>query len=94
MKKTITAIILALLGAVGALVSHKRVPLLVLAPLPAGEVGVPYSAPLYQGGKPPYQCSLTSGSLPPGLYLDTSTCYVRGTPTVAAIGPPLVAEAR
>ena len=52
-------------------------------PLPAGTVGVPYSqTPLLAGGgTTPYTWSVTSGSLPPGLQLNTTTGAITGTPT-------------
>jgi hypothetical protein len=51
--------------------------------LPASTVGASYAQTLTAtGGSPPFLWSLTSGSLPPGLVLD-STGAVRGTPTTA-----------
>ncbi len=48
------------------------------------QVGVPYDAFLVvTGGTPPYTFSIASGSLPPGLTLDTSTGEISGTPTLA-----------
>ncbi len=32
------------------------------------------------GGQAPYQCALTAGDLPPGLFLDQQTCSLSGTP--------------
>jgi hypothetical protein len=47
-------------------------------------VGTPYSAQLAAtGGSTPYTFSITSGSLPPGLTLNTSTGVISGTPTTA-----------
>jgi YVTN family beta-propeller protein len=52
------------------------------ARLPAGTLGVPYSAALSaQGGTSPYQWSLASGSLPAGLTLATATGTIMGTPS-------------
>ncbi len=52
--------------------------------LPAGIVGITYSATLgATGGTPPYTWSLTSGTLPPGLMLDGNTGVISGTPTAA-----------
>src|SRR6202142_507179 len=51
--------------------------------LPAGEAGLAYSQTLQAtGGVPPYQWSITSGSLPAGLTLNGSTGAITGTPTV------------
>jgi hypothetical protein len=52
--------------------------------LPAGNVGEPYSQTLEpSGGTPSYTWAIQSGSLPPGLSLDTSTGVISGT----AVGP-------
>ncbi|MGO9540968.1 MAG: choice-of-anchor tandem repeat GloVer-containing protein [Terriglobales bacterium] len=53
---------------------------------PAGtaQVGVAYSSALVgSGGVAPYTFSITSGSLPSGLTLNTSTGAITGTPTTA-----------
>ena len=51
--------------------------------LPAGIVGVAYSATLpYTGGTPPFTWSLYSGSVPSGLVLQKGTGVISGTPTV------------
>ncbi len=50
----------------------------------SGKVGVFYSSTIgVTGGTAPYTFSLGSGSLPPGLTLDTSTGVISGTPTTA-----------
>ena len=50
--------------------------------LPAGSVGMPYSAPLSAGeGTAPYTFALASGLLPPGLSL-SSAGQIAGTPSV------------
>ena len=47
-------------------------------------VAVPYSAHLVpQGGTAPYKFAFNSGSIPPGLYFNTATGTVAGTPTTA-----------
>jgi hypothetical protein len=43
---------------------------ILTSPIPAGEVGAAYDAPLViSGGVPPYGVTVTAGSLPPGLAL-------------------------
>jgi len=47
-----------------------------------GKVGSAYSATLsVSGGKSPFTFSISSGSLPPGLTLNTATGLISGTPT-------------
>jgi hypothetical protein len=64
---------------------YVSVPALTLACASStGQVGMPYSSALVAtGGVPPYTFSITSGSLPPGLTLNTSTGAITGTPTMA-----------
>lgn len=53
--------------------------------LPAAEAGISYSQTLQAtGGIPPYQWTITSGSLPTGLTLNPSSGAISGTPTVVA----------
>jgi len=60
------------------------VPLTLSCPTPTGVVGVLYSSALTAtGGVAPYTFSIISGSLPPGLTLNTSTGAITGTPTTA-----------
>ena len=52
--------------------------------LPAAQVGSPYSQTLAAaGGLPPYNWSITTGSLPAGLALSTSTGVLSGTPSTS-----------
>ena len=50
----------------------------------AGQVGVPYLSSLVAvGGTAPYTYSISTGSLPPGVTLNSSTGVISGTPTTA-----------
>ena len=52
--------------------------------LPGGVAGSAYSQPLVAtGGVTPYNWSVTGGSLPPGLSLNSATGTISGTPTAA-----------
>jgi hypothetical protein len=52
--------------------------------LPSGTLNYPYSMTLgASGGVPPYAWSVTLGSLPPGLNLDSTHGMISGTPTIA-----------
>jgi hypothetical protein len=52
--------------------------------LPSGAVGAPYSITLAAiGGTGPYRWAVTSGTLPNGVTLSSSTGVIRGTPTNA-----------
>lgn len=51
----------------------------------SAELGTPYSDVITaNGGTSPYTFSIASGSLPPGLSLNSSTGEISGTPTTAA----------
>ena len=55
------------------------------ASLAAGQVGNAYSATLVgSGGTPAYSWSVTSGTLPAGMTLNTASGAINGTPTAAA----------
>jgi hypothetical protein len=57
-------------------------PLAVAGTLPGGIVGTLYSAnPTVSGGSAPYTWSVSGGSLPPGLNLNTSSGAIGGTPS-------------
>lgn len=59
-------------------------PTIITTTLPNGTIGVPYSATIVISGSPyPTTFSITSGSLPIGLLLDTITGVISGTPTTA-----------
>ncbi|MFJ6197286.1 beta strand repeat-containing protein [Micromonospora sp. NPDC092111] len=63
-------------------------PTLTFPPPPSGQVGVPYSDPLtVNGGTGPFVWSVSAGSLPPGLTLNTSTGLLAGTPTTVGSYP-------
>ena len=74
-----------------ARIGTKQFTLIVTAPLTLalptaarGEVGLPYSvAPATSGGAAPFSWSLSSGSLPAGLALDSATGAVSGVPRTA-----------
>ncbi len=52
--------------------------------LPGGAVGVPYNVTLQAtGGAPPLMWSITAGSFPSGLLLDSATGNINGTPAAA-----------
>ncbi len=54
------------------------------ASVPGGHVGNSYSqTPAASGGAPPYVWSITAGSLPAGLSLNTASGAITGTPTAA-----------
>ena len=56
-------------------------PTITTSSLPDGTVGASYSAQLSaSGGETPYSWSLSSGSLPAGLSLNSSTGQISGTP--------------
>jgi hypothetical protein len=57
--------------------------ILTTCPLTSGTVGVAYSITLTAAGTTPITWSITSGTLPTGLSLNTSTGAITGTPTVA-----------
>jgi hypothetical protein len=63
---------------------------LTTSSLPSGQVGIAYSATLAaSGGTAPYTWSLTTGSLPAGLALNSSTGAISGTPTAAVTNTAL-----
>jgi hypothetical protein len=58
------------------------VPPTLTCPTAAAQVGTPYSSALgVSGGVSPYTYSISTGSLPPVLTLNTSTGAITGTPT-------------
>jgi hypothetical protein len=78
----------ALAGCVGSVQSSKGTgsqPLaLSTAVLPAGQVGQSYQASVVgTGGTPPYHWSLSSGALPTGLAINSTSGMISGQPTSA-----------
>jgi uncharacterized protein (TIGR03437 family) len=68
--------------------SGQTKPYVVAATLPNAAQGAPYSAALTATGGDPssWQWAVSSGSLPPGLALNSATGVIGGTPTAAAGG--------
>ena len=65
-------------------------PSITTSSLPNGEVSIAYSQTLAAtGGTAPYTWSVTSGALPAGLALNSTTGVISGTPTTAG-GPTSV----
>ncbi len=65
------------------------------ASLPNGQINVAYNATLVAtGGTTPYTWSLTSGTLPTGLLLNTTTGVISGTPTVSVANTPLTFQVK
>lgn len=63
-------------------------PTITTTSLAAGFVGTPYNQSLAAiGGLSPYTWSVTAGSLPAGLSLDTATGAIAGTPTTRNVFP-------
>jgi hypothetical protein len=80
---TISATLGTVSGSTGLTVASGALTITTTA-LPAGTVGVGYSATLTAtGGTPPYTWSLVSGSLPAGLSLTPNSGAISGTPTAA-----------
>jgi Putative Ig domain len=65
-----------------ALIATRNTVSILTTSLPDGSVGIPYSALLLGiGGFMPYTWAVISGSLPPGLTLNSSTGNISGIPT-------------
>jgi hypothetical protein len=63
--------------------------------LPNGQINVAYSTTLAaSGGTTPYTWSLSSGTLPTGLSLNTATGVISGTPTVSVASTALTFQAK
>jgi hypothetical protein len=76
------ALAIAACGKVNTTANPANSSLMVMtSALPAGKVGVVYSATLQAGGgTPPYRWSVSSGTLRHGLLLDPATGVISGTP--------------
>ncbi len=71
-------------GPVGLTVVAAPPPTLTLTNPPTGTVNAPYSGSIgVNGGKAPYVCTITAGTLPAGINLNAGTCLITGTPTAA-----------
>jgi len=81
---TISAVLSGKTG--GAALTVQASPLAVTtSSLPAATLNAAYSATFTaSGGTPPYGWSITAGSLPDGLSLNSTTGVISGTPTAAA----------
>jgi Putative Ig domain len=67
--------------------------LITTTSLPSGQVGTAYNATLAaSGGTPPYQWSVSSGALPPGLTLAAATGVISGTPTRTEIAEAVTVQ--
>ena len=77
-------------GGGGLVLSETQaIPAITSAVPPAGTVGQPYSGTLgVAGGSGPYTWSLLSGSLPPGVEINTQTGAVTGVPLAGAVYTP------
>lgn len=64
-------------------VAASALPVITTTSLPAGAVGVAYSATIAATGDAPITRAVVSGALPPGLALNASTGAITGTPTSA-----------
>jgi hypothetical protein len=80
---TISATLSGVTG--GTNLTVQATPLTIIsAALPGGTLNVSYTAPLTaSGGVTPYTWSISSGSLPTGLSLNSGTGVISGTPTTA-----------
>ena len=92
------AVLTALLGLAGCASTHvangdSQAPgkiTVTTSSLPTGQTGSTYTATLQaQGGTPPYKWSLTSGALPAGLLLNSTTGAISGTPKQSVANLPL-----
>jgi len=78
---TISATLGSVVGSTGLTVAAGPLTI-TTASLPAGAVGVAYSATLAaSGGTPPYTWAIATGSLPSGLALNANSGVISGSPT-------------
>lgn len=88
----VTFVVTDSLGGIGSAfvpITVNAAPSITTVSLSPGNVGVPYAQTLVaSGGTVPYTWSITSGALPAGLFLNTSTGVISGTPSTGTVSTP------
>jgi hypothetical protein len=60
-------------------------PVSLVSSVPNAIVGSSYTQALVSGGLAPFSCSISSGNLPAGLTLNSTTCVISGLPTIPGL---------